>query len=290
MPLVDLNGAYDIHIHTNPSLFQRVGNDIEIARHAAESGLKGVVIKNHFESTVGRAELADYAVDGTRVFGGLVLNRFAGGINPVAVENALKLGAVQIWMPTVDAKRHAEKFGKTGGYSYQGAELSIEHEPISVLNDSGELTEETKIVMALVKESDAILGTAHISKEEIYALVSFAKEIGFRKLLVTHPYFDPPKLSVPEQRELVELGATLELCAGNIYPIPGVANIDNYLETIANVDIEGLLISSDSGQPRKSMPYEVIRMFTQCLMEKGIDQNQIDKMTKINPGRLLGQE
>lgn len=290
MPLVDLHGAYDIHIHSNPSLFHRVGNDIEIAQHAAESGLKGIVIKNHFESTVGRAALADYAVEGTRVFGGLVLNRFAGGINPVAVENALKLGAVQIWLPTVDAKKHADKFGKTGGYSYQGTDAHMEHMPISVLDDNGELTAETKIVMELIKEADSIMGTAHVSKEEIYKLISFAREIGFKKLLVTHPYFDPPKLSVSEQKELVELGATLELCAGNIYPIPGVATIDNYLETIANVDIRGLLISSDSGQPRKSMPYEVIRMFTQCLMEKGITQEQIDKMTKLNPAVLLGQE
>ena len=40
MPIVDLSGAIDLHIHSHPSLFTRVGNDLEIARHAAENNLQ----------------------------------------------------------------------------------------------------------------------------------------------------------------------------------------------------------------------------------------------------------
>lgn len=290
MPIVDLEGAYDLHIHTKPSLFTRVCNDIEMAEHAMQFGLKGIIIKSHFESTVGRAALADYSVEGTRVYGGLVLNQFTGGINPVAVENALGLGAKQIWMPTIDAKKHADIFGKTGGYSYQKTGHKAEHKAISVLDKNNNLIEDAKSIIILVKDAGAILGTAHLSKEEVLAIAKFSQEINFKNLLVTHPYFDPPKLSIAEQETLVNMGATLELCAGNIYPIPGTATIYNYLETIEAVGANNLIISSDAGQPRKSMPYEVIRMFTQCLMEKGITQQQIDAMTKINPSRILGLE
>ena len=74
MPIVDLSGAIDLHIHSNPSLFPRVGNDLDIARHASDNNLTAILLKNHFESTVGRAKLTNLSVEGTQVFGGLVLN------------------------------------------------------------------------------------------------------------------------------------------------------------------------------------------------------------------------
>ncbi|MBI9086305.1 MAG: hypothetical protein JEZ11_22080 [Desulfobacterales bacterium] len=288
MPIVDLSGAYDLHIHSNPSLFTRIGNDFDMARHAAETGLAGILLKNHFESTVGRAAQADAAVEETRVFGGLVLNGFAGGINPLAVENALGLGAKQIWMPTIDAVGHATVFGKPGGYGYQDTVTTVARPAIGILDENGTLTEATKTVVALIQDAGAILGTAHLSREEIFALADHARAQGFDKLLITHPYFNPPQLSVDDQKILVEKGALLELCGGNLYPIPGTARLSNYLETIQAVGTAPLVLSSDAGQPRKSLPQEVLRIFAQCLMEKGITQEEIDRMTKINPARLLG--
>jgi hypothetical protein len=126
-----------------------------------------------------------------------------------------------------------------------------------------------------------------LSRDEIFKLAEFCNEIGFKKLLVTHPYFDPPKLSVKEQTKLYELGATIELCGGNLYPIPGTAKLSDYLQSISSLSAKAFVISSDSGQPRKSMPAEVLRVFTQCLIEKGVSQEDIDIMTKENPGRLL---
>ena len=51
-----LHDAVDLHIHSAPSHFPRNVNDIEAAQNAA-SGMKAIVIKNHRESTVGRAKL-----------------------------------------------------------------------------------------------------------------------------------------------------------------------------------------------------------------------------------------
>ena len=288
MPIVDLSQALDIHIHSNPSLFTRIGSDLDIAQHASENNLSGILLKNHYESTVGRAFLADIAVEGTRVFGGLVLNHFTGGINPVAVEHSIRLGAKQIWMPTLDSSAHVAVFGSPGGYGYQNSETKVKRQGISIIDERGNLIEETKIIVELVKKAGVILGTAHLSRDEIFALSRFAQKMAFKKLLITHPYFNPPKLGVDDQNELAKMGASIELCGGNLYQIPGVANLSDYLQSISKVGAESLILSSDSGQPRKSMPAEVLRVFAQCLMEKGISQDQIDLMTKENPAQMIG--
>jgi hypothetical protein len=287
MPLVNLVGAYDLHVHTLPSLFSRSLTDVEMARHAADHGLVGILLKNHFESTVGRAQLAGDAVAGTHVYGSLTLNAFAGGINPAAVETALRLGAKEIFFPTVDAAGHVAVFGHAGGFGYQESGMKDDRPGIGVLTAGGQLTEPAKTVIKLVQEAGAILGTGHLSGEEIFAVSDFCKTEGFGKLLITHPYFNPPKLNVSQQAELTTAGAVIELCAGNLYPIPGTARLENYLETISTLGVESLIVSSDAGQPRKSLPGETLRIFTQCLMEKGIGQEMIDRLVKINPARLL---
>ena len=288
MSLVDLSGAYDLHVHANPEIFVRIGDDMDIARHAAQSGLAGIMMKNHFESTVGRAAIVDGTKCGTRVFGGLVLNWSCGGLNPLAVEIALRLGARQVWMPTVDAAAHATAHGVTGGSTYQKSGLRLPHPGISVLDGDGTLKAEVKMIVELVREADAILGTGHLGRDEIFALADFALPAGLKKLLITHPEFNPPAMSIEEQKSLAARGAFLELCGGNLYPIPGVGRIDDYRRVVAEAGARAIILTSDSGQPRKSWPAEVLRIFGQCLMEKGVSQEEIDLMTKENPAHLLG--
>lgn len=288
MGLVDLSGAYDLHVHANPELFVRIGDDIDLARHAASSGLAGIMIKNHFESTVGRAALADRMVTGTRIFGGLVLNWSAGGLNPLAVETALKLGGRQIWMPTVDATAHAVAFGQAGGFSYQKSGLKRPRPGISVLDEDGKLKPEAKVIVELVKESGAILGTGHLGRNEIFALADFAIGSGLKRLLITHPEANPPDLSIEDQKALAARGAILELCGGNLYPIPGLGRLDDYRRVVAEAGARSIILTSDAGQPRKSWPAEVLRIFGQCLLEKGVSQAEIDLMTKETPARLVG--
>jgi hypothetical protein len=288
MALVDLSGAYDLHVHASPEIFVRLGDEVDLARHALSSNLAGILVKNHFESTVGRAALADRLIEGTRVFGGLVLNHSTGGLNPLAVESALQLGARQIWMPTVDAAAHARSFGHVGGFGYQKSGLRLERAPIGILDAKGNLTPEVELILELVRDAGVILGTGHLDRAEIFSLAQRSREMGFAKLLVTHPEFNPPALSIEEQKQLTELGATLELCGGNLYPIPGFGRIDDFRRVVAEAGARSVILTSDAGQPRKSWPAEVLRIFGQCLLEKGVSQEELDLMTKINPARFLG--
>jgi hypothetical protein len=287
MALADISGAFDLHIHSAPCLFPRIGDDFDLARHAAEATLSGIVLKSHFECTVGRAALVGKIIPAVRVFGGLVLNGFAGGLNPLAVENALKMGARQIWFPTIDSWGHQKAYGHTGGFGYQESGRTVPQRGIRILS-RGQLRKEVKIIVEMVRDSGAILGTGHLGREEIFPLTSFAKEVGFTRLLITHPFFRPPALTISDLLELSRQGAHLEFCGGELYPIPGGENIDTFRRAIAEVGARSIVLSSDAGQPRKSLPAEVLRIFAQCLMEKGVTQKELDVMLKENPRVLLG--
>jgi len=95
-------------------------------------------------------------------------------------------------------------------------------------------------------------------------------------------------LSIEDQKQLSVKSAFLELCGGNLYPIPGGGRIDDYRRIVAEAGAGSIILTSDAGQPRKSLPAEVLRIFGQCLLEKGVNQDEINLMTKENPARLLG--
>lgn len=63
--------------------------------------MQGVIVKNHALPTVDRVTLTNNIVGKEILYGGLTLNGSVGGINPTAVETALKLGAKIIWLPTL---------------------------------------------------------------------------------------------------------------------------------------------------------------------------------------------
>jgi len=62
------------------------------------------------------------------------------------------------------------------------------------------------------------------------------------------------------------------------------------VDTIKSVDIEHAIMSSDLGQIHNPSPVEGFRMFIQILLENGISEEQIKKMSYENPGRLLGMK
>ena len=47
-------------------------------------------------------------------FGGITLNQFVGGLNPWAVETALKMGEKIVWLPTVHSEQQTKREHKDG--------------------------------------------------------------------------------------------------------------------------------------------------------------------------------
>jgi hypothetical protein len=289
MTLLSLEGAVDLHIHSHPCLFPRLVDDEQVAAGAAGAGLAAVVLKCHHESTVSRARALDRRFADLRVFGGIVLNYYVGGINPPAVEAALKLGARQVWMPTIDADFHAQVHGSRGVYDVQAGGRSDARAGITVFAPGRQcLSDEAHEVLRLVAEYGAILGTAHLSFAESLAVVQRARELGVERVLITHPFFKVPALTPAQLRQLVELGAWAEFGYCTVSPMWGYATVAQVAATIRELGAERCVLMSDGGQTHNPPPQEGLRLLAQCLYEKGLSRAEIETMVSDNPRRLLG--
>src|SRR3972149_659940 len=80
-----LSGVLDVHAHADPDSRPRSIDAVDLAKLAQARGMRALLFKNHNESTAALAYLVREAVPGIAVFGGIVLNRAVGGVNPAAV-------------------------------------------------------------------------------------------------------------------------------------------------------------------------------------------------------------
>ena len=103
-PLV---GVIDIHVHSAPDSTPRKIDAIDLARLAKSRGMRGLVLKNHYEPTASLAYVVRKEVPGIEIFGGVDLNLSVGGMNPSAVEHmAATTGGYGrfVWMSTFDSE------------------------------------------------------------------------------------------------------------------------------------------------------------------------------------------
>src|ERR1700726_1264738 len=137
----DLKGVIDIHAHVDADSMPRSIDAIDLAKLAKQRGMRGLVLKNHYESTAALAYIVRKEVPGIEVFGGIDLNRSVGGINPAAVERMVLMkggwGKV-VWMPTFDAENQVR--------------YSKENRPFVPVAKNGELLPEVKQVIAIVRQ------------------------------------------------------------------------------------------------------------------------------------------
>ena len=298
-PLVDVAGMLDLHIHTAPAYtHSRPYDDDVTTRYAAEVGIAAVLYKDHTESTVTRAYLAQKAVPGVRVFGGIVLNHSVGGINPDAADFALTMGGKEVWMPTIDAARHAEKFGQ-GGYDLLGQDTGpaaplkksrhiLKKPPIRLLKD-GALIDEAKDVIRICKIWDAMLGVSHIYADEILALLKFAQEEKYGKVVITHANWTIIRDTTAQKlREMAEMGAWIEFCGTAMLPPYRCLTVDEELRWLQHIGTDHCFLASDAGAQIYGTPASVFRAYLQMLNNAGLPLKEIQTMTIDHPKRLLG--
>lgn len=286
--LIDVHDAIDLHFHTHPDLFPRLTDDIGVVVAARDAGMRAVLIKAHHENTVTRAYLMSRMIPGIRIYGGIVLNTYVGGINPAAVEAILRLGGKQVWMPTIDAGYHAELHGGTGKYDAQQGGRG--GEGIYILDENGNMKPEVDEVLELVAQYNVILGTCHLSPREIKALVPRARQAGVEKILITHPFFKVPNLDLDTLEDLVRQGATAEFGYCTISPSWHYATPERIVEAVRRIGSERAVLMSDVGQRHNPLPSEALRIFAQALFEKGLSEEEVRRMIVQNPRQLLEPE
>lgn len=288
-----LQGACDTHAHSLPALFPRPFDHIEVAKNARDAGLKAVVLKCHHEGTAGRAYLVRRMVSGVEVFGGIVLNRSVGGLNPFAVSAAIGWGAKIVWMPTVDALNHLRYYDELGQYGDKfklvaGKPGGYEAEAGISLPTEGDLPTDLENILHQIADADIALGTGHLSPPEIKNLVGRARKMGVKKIIVTHPAFSIPNLSVEEMEELAGMGAYMEFVYATLSPAWHANTIENVADYIKRVGSEHCIIASDCGQIHNPSHPEGIRIYIRMLLEKGFSEREIETMVSRNPSKILG--
>ena len=290
-----LEGAYDLQIHVGPDVIARRIDDIDCAKEFLAHGMKGFVLKSHYIQTGERAQVVTKAVPGSRVFGAITLNHSVGGLNPVAVELAGRTGCKIVWFPTVDAAN--ETAGRLDGgnaklpfwakIQRELAAEGISPPPLTVIDDSGRLVEPARRCLERIAKHNMILATGHVGRTEIFALVRGAKELGVKKVLVTHAEFPSQNLTGDEQKELADLGAIIEHCFTTTYT--NKAPWDVAFANIQRTGVSRTVISTDLGQTINPPVAEGFAMFAQRLLDAGFSDEDVRTMAVTIPTRLLDQ-
>ena len=270
---VSLEGVVDLHFHTGPDSRPRSVDDIEASRLAAEAGMRAILLKNHFTMTADRAAIAMSQVDGLEIFGGLVLNRAVGGINPEAVRQMAAFSGGRgkvVWLPTFDSEYAAMSSGGDGPY-------------VSILED-GEPLPAVLEVFELLAEHDLTLAMGHSAPGEVLRLIPEAKRIGVPRILVTHVFSQGATRE--QMRQMAEEDAIMEIDWLAVYG--GNRTIEDYVSAIRDLGAEAFFMSSDLGQEGNPVHAEGLRAYIGAMLDAGITEGEIDTMIRRNPARLLG--
>ncbi len=270
-----LVGAIDMHAHADPDGTPRKIDAIDLAKLAKSRGMRGIVLKNHYEPTASLAYIVRKEVPGIEVFGGISLDLTNGGVNPAAVEWMTKVkggyGKV-VWMPTFDSEYQVRQ--------------SKQNRPFARVSQDGNLVPEVTKVIAIVAQHDMVLETGHISPQEVFLVLEEGKRRGVRNMLVTHATNEYPGLSIEQVQAAARLGAYLEF----VWSGAQGAGLANWIKAIRAAGPERCVISSDLGQPANPLHPDGLLELYKTLKTQGFSDTDVARMSKTNPARLLGLE
>jgi hypothetical protein len=286
-----LVGAVDLHVHPAPSPFPRNIGIRGVADQAHAAGFRAILVKSHHHSMVTDIAAVDDAIGGLPlpVYSGVALNNYVGGINPYAVELSLQMGGRMVWMPTVSSEQHICVHEREEHLKFPSTSIKLRKTtPIAVLDDAGNLLPETVEVLQLVRDSDAILSTGHMSPPEITAVLRAANRMGLRRLVVNHPNF-VIEANPAQAREWVDLGAVVEhgLVQYDDRTTFFQWQVDTMLSFIDAVGIDNTIIGSDLGQKNNPFPINSYERVLGQLLDAGVSPADVRKLVAVNTGRVL---
>jgi hypothetical protein len=290
-----LRGAIDIHAHLDPDGYGPGHNGrsldvLDMARLAEEAGMRGFVIKQHYDQSADSAYLVRKLHPDLEVFGGIGTNFATGGLNPAAIRQMADVkggwGRI-VWMPTWDAEHYVKHHGNDRPF-------------ISVAKDA-KLLPETKALIAAVAEVSGktrvsngtlAIATGHNAPEEVLLMVREARGLGLQ-VVVTHPLLESVGMSLEQMQDAVEMGAYLEFVTAFTRQ---EATIREYVEAIRAIGPEHCIVSSDRGQGRGPEGHDGptathtagLAEAAAILRKNGFAEADLDLMFKTNPARLLG--
>jgi predicted TIM-barrel fold metal-dependent hydrolase len=281
-----IKDSIDYHIHSGPDIFPRLLNDVEIARKAKDAGMRAILLKSHIECTASRAKIATFVVDEFPVFGAIALNYSVGGLNPEAVRNAIRLGAKQVYMPTIHAAHYLKEVDSVPMFAQI---LKGGMKGLSILNGNGNVTNEVIEIIDLIAEADIVLATGHISIEEAMVLVETAHKRGVKKIVVTHPTSPMENYTIDEMKEILGKGATMleHVVNDTTHQMKNPISPSVIGDAIKLIGPKNTIMSTDSGQIINPEPVKSLENFIYLMLNEGISEEDIKLMIRDNPAKML---
>jgi hypothetical protein len=286
-----LRGAVDIHIHHAPDLYPRIQDPVELALEARAAGIRAICIKRHNFPTAGLAFMAQKVVPEVDIFGSITCNRQVGGLNPFAVEAAIKYGVRQIWLPTIDSTNHEIVTGSVGqhgkGLTVKGgiSEYAQKQPRLFVLDKDGAVLPEVVEIIQQIRDADIVLNLGHISFVEMIAVLDQAKRQKVNRIVCDHPFF--LHLNLEQQLVIADRGAWINFTAGELLPRWWRVSIADFAESIRKVGVHRSVISSDCGQLHNPPMVESLRLMCQLLIEEGFSLDDMKRLIQQNPAELI---
>jgi hypothetical protein len=272
-----LQGVVDIHCHQDPDSVPRSIDAIDLAKLAKQAGMRGLVLKNHYESTASLAYIVRKIVPGLDVFGGIDLNRSVGGVNPAAIERMVLVkgnyGRV-VWLPTFDAENQVR--------------YSKENRPFASVSRNGELLPETREVIALAAKHSLTLETGHSSATECLMVIREAKRAGVKNVIVTHAAIAPIHMTVAQMKEAASLGAWIEFVYNALIGPNKEFTPADYAKAIRDIGPAHCILSSDLGQAANPVHTEGLIAYFAAMEKAGLLRADIELMSRTNPAKALG--
>jgi hypothetical protein len=289
-----LEGAFDTHIHSAPDVLPRKFNDLELAERFKARRMAGFVLKSHYICTADRATLVNAIVPEVQAFGAIALNNSVGGLNPLAVDIAGRLGNKVVFLPSVDnanelenvsGQRDESKLPYWMGIAREMRALGIAGSWLNVTQD-GQVTRETQQCLEIIAKHDMVLATSHIRPAEVLPVVRAAKAAGVQRIVITHPEFPTTLLSIPQQQELAREGVYFERCFTT--PNTGKISWEQVYANIRQVGPETTILATDLGQVNAPYPDEGLAIFAGKLLDNGFSEAEVRRMVRDNAAQLLG--
>lgn len=290
-----LKGTVETHVHLNPHTISEdyMMDALEYAKQARDAGMKAVVLKNIGTPTTGVAYFINKLISGFECYGSVVMNICNGGINPSLIENSMNDGdgARIVFFPVTDALNHILAHSN----HYRGHNIVPPKEKgLTIFNNNNNILPEVFEVLEIVKNYNRCINTAHLSPIETKALVKEARDIGIKKIIISHGLWKRMGHTKEDLKEYADLGAFVEfdffLCQGifqYFHGDPPVSEIE-MLETMKYIGFDHSIMSTDMGQVYSPNPIDGFRSFIASMLRCGTEPEEIKTMVQRNPSFLVG--
>jgi len=285
-----IKGRIDFHIHPGPDPYPRVATAFEIATLAHNAGMKAIVFKCFEAMTPQLADTLQEVVPDIRIVGGVCMEGVTGGINPRAVEMAIRAGAKVVWMPSLDSAYNEVIVGKhmSGLLNRSDPERKLR------VTKNGKIIPEVKEIFEMVAEANIVVETGHMFPEDKEPFIKEAIKKGVKKIVLTHVNAKQDYTEIEDQKKFAQMpGVYFEYAVNPLILHDPKLDPKVLVEMIRAVSPERAVLGTDCGVSKATSglgwlhPTEGLACLIGILLNNGISKDEIDIMSIKVPSMLL---